>query len=117
LAISAKNRRFPSDPADQRSRNGRMLQTLRNSDPPAPLQAVLDASDAVVLSKRDELRPALACLLTRGRVLIEDVPGVGKTALPPGKLSPRMRELVARWSADDPPPEIGAQRALDRFNQ
>jgi len=58
-----------------------MLQTLRQSDTHAPLQAVLDAADAVILGKRDELRLALACLLARGHLLIEDVPGVGKTTL------------------------------------
>ncbi|WP_295881496.1 AAA family ATPase [uncultured Thiohalocapsa sp.] len=58
-----------------------MLQTLRKPDIGAPLQAVLDAADAVILGKRDELKLALACLLARGHLLIEDVPGVGKTTL------------------------------------
>ncbi|NBC14128.1 MAG: AAA domain-containing protein [Gammaproteobacteria bacterium] len=58
-----------------------MLQTLRNSDTHGPIQAVLDTADAVILGKRDELRLALACLLARGHLLIEDVPGVGKTTL------------------------------------
>jgi MoxR-like ATPase len=35
----------------------------------------------VVLGKQHEIRLALACLLARGHLLIEDVPGVGKTLL------------------------------------
>ena len=39
------------------------------------------------------------------------------TALPADKVTPRMRALVARWSADDPPPETVVQRALEHFNR
>ncbi len=35
----------------------------------------------VVLGKEHEIRLALACLLARGHLLIEDLPGVGKTTL------------------------------------
>jgi MoxR-like ATPase len=35
----------------------------------------------VILGKRDEIQLALACLLAGGHLLIEDVPGVGKTLL------------------------------------
>jgi len=45
------------------------------------LDAVLDAAGAVILGKEQELRMALACLLARGHLLIEDLPGVGKTTL------------------------------------
>lgn len=58
-----------------------MLQTLRKPEAHAPIHAVLDAADAVILGKREEIRLALACLLARGHLLIEDVPGVGKTTL------------------------------------
>ena len=50
--------------------------------PPANLLAqVLGAAGAVILGKEQELRLALACLLARGHLLIEDLPGVGKTTL------------------------------------
>jgi len=42
---------------------------------------VLDAANRVVLGKDHEIRLALACLIARGHLLIEDVPGVGKTTL------------------------------------
>ncbi|AFL74538.1 AAA family ATPase [Thiocystis violascens] len=43
--------------------------------------AILDSARAVILGKDRELRLALACLLARGHLLIEDLPGVGKTTL------------------------------------
>jgi MoxR-like ATPase len=58
-----------------------MLHSLRREHAEQPLQAVLDAADNVILGKRHELTLALACLLARGHLLIEDVPGVGKTTL------------------------------------
>ncbi len=45
------------------------------------LRRVLHAVGAVILGKETPLRLTLACLLARGHVLIEDVPGVGKTTL------------------------------------
>jgi len=47
----------------------------------APLAAVGAAVGEVVLGKDHEIRLALACLLARGHLLIEDLPGVGKTTL------------------------------------
>ena len=35
----------------------------------------------VILGKQNEIRLAIACLLAQGHLLIEDVPGVGKTTL------------------------------------
>jgi MoxR-like ATPase len=45
------------------------------------LPATLRALESVVLGKSHALRLALSCLLARGHLLIEDVPGVGKTTL------------------------------------
>ncbi|MBB5234929.1 AAA family ATPase [Deinococcus budaensis] len=47
----------------------------------APLRPVLAALEEVILGKPVQLRLALACLLARGHLLIEDQPGVGKTTL------------------------------------
>ncbi len=46
-----------------------------------PLARALDQINGVVLGKDHQIRLALACLLARGHLLIEDVPGVGKTTL------------------------------------
>jgi MoxR-like ATPase len=45
------------------------------------LSLALRALDSILLGKADALRMCLACLLARGHLLIEDVPGVGKTTL------------------------------------
>lgn len=45
------------------------------------LAEIADACARIVLGKDHQIRLALACLLARGHLLIEDVPGVGKTTL------------------------------------
>ena len=48
---------------------------------PRPLDPVLAAAGRVILGKQHEIRQAVACLLAGGHLLIEDLPGVGKTTL------------------------------------
>ena len=48
---------------------------------PAALPAVLATLETIILGKPQQIRLCLACLLARGHLLIEDVPGVGKTTL------------------------------------
>ncbi|MEM9515260.1 MAG: MoxR family ATPase [Actinomycetota bacterium] len=43
--------------------------------------AMVDNVDRIVRGKRDEIRLALCCLLTEGHLLLDDVPGTGKTSL------------------------------------
>lgn len=45
------------------------------------LTHVLSQAEKIILGKQRELRLALACLLARGHLLIEDLPGLGKTTL------------------------------------
>jgi MoxR-like ATPase len=45
------------------------------------IQAVAAQVGSVVVGKQPQIRMALACLMARGHLLIEDVPGVGKTTL------------------------------------
>jgi MoxR-like ATPase len=45
------------------------------------LPAALAALDSIILGKARALRLALSCLIARGHLLIEDVPGVGKTTM------------------------------------
>ena len=47
----------------------------------ARLDALLETANRVILGKQGQIRLALACLLARGHLLIEDLPGVGKTTL------------------------------------
>lgn len=45
------------------------------------LKPLLDAADSVILGKSRQIRLAVCCLLAKGHLLIEDIPGVGKTTL------------------------------------
>ena len=49
--------------------------------PRAELDEVLAQLERILMGKREQTTLALACLLARGHLLIEDVPGVGKTTL------------------------------------
>jgi len=48
---------------------------------PKTLLAILSQIETVVIGKPNECRLALACLLAQGHLLIEDLPGMGKTTL------------------------------------
>jgi MoxR-like ATPase len=58
-----------------------MSSVAAQSSDAAALRRALAALDTVVLGKPQQLKLCLACLLSRGHLLIEDVPGVGKTTL------------------------------------
>lgn len=45
------------------------------------IDRLLDSANQVILGKPRQVRLALCCLLARGHLLIEDIPGVGKTTL------------------------------------
>ena len=61
--------------------------SITEFDKRSPIEAkqvvdrVLDTGSEIILGKRRELRLAVACLLAGGHLLIEDLPGVGKTTL------------------------------------
>ena len=48
---------------------------------PSPVTRVIEAAGRIILGKEAQVRLSLACLLARGHLLIEDLPGVGKTTL------------------------------------
>ena len=45
------------------------------------IQALLSALNTVLLGKETQVKLALGCLFARGHLLIEDLPGMGKTLL------------------------------------
>ena len=45
------------------------------------LEACIHAVNQVVLGKEQAVRLAMTCLLARGHLLIEDLPGMGKTKI------------------------------------
>jgi MoxR-like ATPase len=48
---------------------------------PHPIEPVVAQISSIILGKQHQIRLTLACLLGRGHLLIEDLPGVGKTTL------------------------------------
>src|SRR5277367_3046026 len=57
------------------------MNTAATLEPSQRLARALAAVERVILGKPAQIRLCLACLLARGHLLIEDVPGVGKTTL------------------------------------
>ncbi len=45
------------------------------------INQLVDSANQIILGKDHKIRLALCCLLARGHLLIEDIPGVGKTTL------------------------------------
>jgi MoxR-like ATPase len=45
------------------------------------LKPLLDSANTIILGKEQQIKLAVCCLLARGHLLIEDIPGVGKTTL------------------------------------
>jgi MoxR-like ATPase len=52
-----------------------------NDTAPHALAEAIAALERVILGKPTQIRLCVACLLARGHLLIEDIPGVGKTTL------------------------------------
>lgn len=49
--------------------------------PASPLHKLIDQLEHIILGKQTQIELAITCLLARGHLLIEDLPGVGKTTL------------------------------------
>ena len=47
----------------------------------SPLLQTIQALNTILLGKNHQVKLAMACLLARGHLLIEDIPGLGKTTL------------------------------------
>ena len=55
--------------------------SLETATARAALDRVIAEANHIILGKEEVIRLALACLIARGHLLIEDMPGVGKTTL------------------------------------
>jgi MoxR-like ATPase len=66
---------------DYYSNSGRLSAPMRAPQPSSPMESVVATASRVILGKERQLRLALACVLARGHLLIEDLPGVGKTTM------------------------------------
>jgi len=56
-------------------------QELIGNNAQSQMDRVVDAANSIILGKEGVIRLALTCLIARGHLLIEDIPGVGKTTL------------------------------------
>ena len=45
------------------------------------ISRTIEQASRIILGKQAQIRLCLACLLAQGHLLIEDLPGVGKTCL------------------------------------
>jgi MoxR-like ATPase len=57
------------------------MSVATNPTAASPVDALLAQLDKVIVGKSEQTKLALACLLARGHLLIEDLPGMGKTTL------------------------------------
>lgn len=57
------------------------LKSTKHTQTPKAIEDFLKLSETVILGKTEQVHLAFCCLLARGHLLIEDVPGVGKTTL------------------------------------
>lgn len=78
-AVNSSSPATWSDPALQRLATGDLKETAAAAA--ATLTKLVDAIETVVHGKRNAVEVVVACMLAEGHVLIEDVPGVGKTML------------------------------------
>ncbi|MDY6955573.1 MAG: AAA family ATPase [Pseudomonadota bacterium] len=60
------------------------LPPLSDDRPITRLHQAIDQVSEIILGKPHQIRQAVACLLAEGHLLLEDVPGVGKTTLAHG---------------------------------
>jgi MoxR-like ATPase len=58
-----------------------LQQTAQASSSKERLQQAVDCVNHIILGKEQQVKLAFSCLLARGHLLIEDLPGVGKTTL------------------------------------
>jgi MoxR-like ATPase len=58
-----------------------MQKTSPSADRLARLHDAVNTVNSIILGKEDKVKLAFSCLLARGHLLIEDLPGVGKTTL------------------------------------
>ena len=82
------------------------------------INQVLGQLQQVILGKERQLRLALCCLLAQGHLLIEDIPGVGKTTLAQGLarvLGLQLRRI--QFTSDLLPADIVGNSIFDRERQ
>jgi MoxR-like ATPase len=96
---------------------GAPLLNVQNNAVQDSLHALLREASHIFLGKDHEVKLALCCLLARGHLLIEDVPGVGKTTLI--KLLAKLLDLPfnrVQFTNDLLPADITGTTVFDQKN-
>jgi MoxR-like ATPase len=86
-------------------------------DPKAPRQlaALVDQIATIIVGKRAQIEDGVACLMAGGHLLIEDVPGVGKTTLAHAlAVSLGLRFSRVQFTADLMPSDLCGVSVWDR---
>ena len=79
------------------------------------LNRLVDQVDAIIVGKRDRIEDCVACLVAGGHLLIEDVPGVGKTTLAQAlAVSLGLRFARVQFTADLMPTDLVGVSVFDR---
>jgi MoxR-like ATPase len=87
-----------------------------------PLQPLLarlvDQVDSIIVGKRDRIEDCVACLVAGGHLLIEDVPGVGKTTLAQAlALSLGLRFARVQFTSDLMPSDLVGVSVFERSRE
>ena len=82
------------------------------------VQALLQQLNGVLVGKPQQVRQSLCCLLAGGHLLIEDVPGVGKTTLAQAlALSLGLDFARVQFTPDLMPSDLSGVSVYDRQSQ
>ena len=82
------------------------------------LARLIDQISTIIVGKREQIRDCVACLLAGGHLLIEDVPGVGKTTLAHAlSVSLGLRFSRMQFTADMMPTDLIGVSVYERSTQ
>jgi MoxR-like ATPase len=85
---------------------------------PAPIQRLLDQINTIIVGKGAQVEDCVCCLLAGGHLLIEDMPGVGKTTLAhalAGSLGLKFSRV--QFTADLLPSDVLGVTVYDRHSE
>jgi MoxR-like ATPase len=84
----------------------------------AQLTRLIDQISTIIVGKRPQIRDSVACLLAGGHLLIEDVPGVGKTTLAHAlSVSLGLRFARTQFTADLMPADLIGVSVYERSKE
>ena len=94
------------------------MNALPSSNLSDDLTRLIDQISTIIVGKRPQIRDSLACLLAGGHLLIEDVPGVGKTTLAHAlSVSLGLRFARVQFTADLMPTDLIGVSVYERSQE